>query len=672
MFFHALSPACFAKMYFHTIRVALYLNGKVPQAAFASVDSRNQGCYRRVQRTFVRRPSMAQQQPDRYQFTAENFPARPGVYLMRDRQDAVIYVGKANNLRTRLRSYFAKTGDSRPQVRFLLQRVRQIDTIVTDTTKEALILENTLIKKHRPRYNIHLRDDKTYVSLRIDLTEEFPLLQIVRQVKQDGAQYFGPYTSAGAVKETLKEIYRVFPLRHYPIARCRQRGRPCLFHQIGQCSAPCHGKISRQDYRMLVDGVIALLSGHDSGIRDVLKQHMEQAANRMDFEMAASLRDQVQAIDKTVEQQKVITTTSHNQDVVGIHRQQGEVDIALLFIRHGTLLGRRSFTLEWRFEEAELLSSFLQEYYAREVLIPDEILLPLKPAEPELLQDWLRDRRGRKVVLTHPRRGHKLELLQLAGRNAEETARERGDRQSARFAILAEIQQRLQLRNLPQRLECFDISNFQGQQSVGSMAVMLGGEATPREYRHYRIQAVEGANDFASLEEVIRRRLKRGREENNLPDCILIDGGKGQLGILQQLLSEFDLSESIDAVGIAKSRVFANVKGKLIEKSEERFFRPGRKNPVTLRHGSASLFLLEHLRNEAHRFAITHHRKLRKKQTLHSQLEEIPGIGPARRKQLLKQFGSLKQVRQASIEELAAIPGISAELAVRLHASLHC
>jgi excinuclease ABC subunit C len=614
---------------------------------------------------------MAHQPPDGYRFKAATFPARPGVYLMRDSQDAVIYVGKANNLRTRLRSYFAKTGDSRPQVRFLLQRVRQIDTIVTDTPKEALILENTLIKKHRPRYNIHLRDDKTYVSLRIDLAEEFPMLQIVRQVKQDAAQYFGPYTSAGAVKETLKEIYRVFPLRHYPIARCQQRGRPCLFHQIGQCSAPCHGKISREDYRLLVDGVIALLSGRDSGIRDLLKRRMEQAASQMDFETAASLRDQVQAIDKTVEQQKVITTTSLNQDVVGIHRQQGEVDISLLFIRHGTLIGRRSFPLEWRFEEAELLSSFLQEYYAREVLIPDEIILPLLPAEPELLQEWLSDRRGRKVVLTHPSRGRKVELLQLAGRNAEEAARERGDRQASRRAVLAEIQQQLQLQKLPHRLECFDISNFQGQQSVGSMAVMLGGEATPREYRHYLIQAVDGANDFASLEEVIRRRLKRGREENQLPDCILIDGGKGQLGILQQLLSEFDLQESIDAVGIAKSRVFANVKGRLVEKSEERFFRPGRKNPITLRRGSATLFLLEHLRNEAHRFAITHHRKLRKKRTLHSQLEEIPGIGPSRRKQLLKQFGSLKQVRQASIDELAAVPGISADLARRIYASLH-
>lgn len=609
--------------------------------------------------------------PDCYLFKAESFPTRPGVYLMRDVRQAVIYVGKANNLRNRLRSYFAKTADSRPQVRFLLQRVQQIETIVTDTPKEALLLENTLIKKYRPRYNIHLRDDKTYISLRIDPAEEFPTLRIVRQVKRDGAWYFGPYTSAGAVKETLKEIYRIFPLRHYPLQRCRQRGRPCLFHQIGQCSAPCHGKISAADYQLLVDGVVALLTGRDRGIRDLLQARMTQAAQSMDFETAASLRDQLRAIDKTVEHQKVSSDTTRNQDVVGMHRQQGEVDISLLFIRNGQLIGRRNYPLEWRLDEDTLLSSFLQGHYAREVLIPDEIILPLQPEDAELLQDWLSDRRGGKVRLTCPRRGRKTELLQLATRNAEESARERGDRKVAKQALLEEVRLRLQLQHLPRRMECYDISNFQGGQSVGSMAVMLEGESVPGEYRHYLIREVVGSNDFASLEEIIRRRLKRGIADNQLPDCILIDGGRGQLGILQLLLREFALEDTIDAIGMAKSRVIANARGKLVEKTEERFFRPGRKNPITLRHGSAALFLLEQLRNEAHRFAISHHRKLRNKQTLHSRLEEVPGIGPARRRQLLKHFGSLQRIRQASVEALAAAPGISAELAERLYASLH-
>ncbi|HKI51329.1 MAG TPA: excinuclease ABC subunit UvrC [Geothermobacteraceae bacterium] len=605
-----------------------------------------------------------------FQFQAETYPTRPGVYLMRDPGQKVLYVGKANNLRQRLRNYFAKSGDSRPQVRFLIQRVHSIDTIVTDTAKEALLLENTLIKKHRPRYNIHLRDDKTFVSLRLNPKEEFPTLQIVRQVKPDGALYFGPYTSAGAVKETLKEIFRVFPLRHYPLNRCRQRGRPCLFHQIGQCSAPCHGKISNADYQLLVDGVVALLSGRDSGIRDLLQTRMQQAAQRMDFEAAATLRDQIQAIEKTVEQQKVSNALTLNQDVIGLHRSQGEVLISLLFIRSGKLVGRRNFPLEWRFTEDELLGSFLQEYYDRDVIVPDEIILPFQPAEAELIEEWLSDRRGRKVHLTCPKWGRKTELLKLAERNAAEAARERGEQQSAKLAVLDEIRERLQLRRLPQRLECFDISNFQGQQSVGSMAVMLDGEPTPREYRHYLVREVAGANDFASLAEVIKRRLKRGLE-TGLPDCILIDGGKGQLGVLQLLLEEFELQETIDAIGIAKSRVFANVRGKLVEKSEERFFRPGRKNPITLRQGSAALFLLEQLRNEAHRFAITHHRKLRTKQTLTSQLEQIPGIGPARRKQLIKQFGSLKRIRQASVTELATAPGISIALAQTIHLRLN-
>jgi excinuclease ABC subunit C len=606
-----------------------------------------------------------------FQFQAETYPTRPGVYLMRDPEQKVLYVGKANNLRQRLRNYFAKTGDSRPQVRFLIQRVHSIDTIVTDTAKEALLLENTLIKKHRPRYNIHLRDDKTYVSLRLNPKEEFPTLQIVRQVKQDGALYFGPYTSAGAVKETLKEIFRVFPLRHYPLNRCRQRGRPCLFHQIGQCSAPCHGNISVADYQLLVDGVVALLSGRDSGIRDLLQTRMQQAASRMDFETAATLRNQIQAIEKTVEQQKVSNALALNQDVIGLHRSQGEVFISLLFIRSGKLVGRRNYPLEWRFTEDELLGSFLQEYYARDVIVPDEVILPFPPAEADLVAEWLSDRRGRKVILTCPTRGRKTELLKLAERNAAEAARERGERQNAKLAVLEEIRERLQLQRFPQRIECFDISNFQGQQSVGSMAVMTDGELAPREYRHYLVREVIGSNDFASLAEVVRRRLKRGLEAGQLPDCILIDGGKGQLGILQLLLEEFELQETIDAIGIAKSRVFANVKGKLVEKSEERFFRPGRKNPITLRQGSAALFLLEQLRNEAHRFAITHHRKLRTKHTLSSQLEQIPGIGPARRKQLLKQFGSLKRIKLASVTELAAAPGISIELAQSIHHSLN-
>lgn len=588
----------------------------------------------------------------------KKFPTLPGVYLMQGEAGEILYVGKAKNLRSRLRSYFSVEGDGRAHIRFLMNRVREIETIVTDTEKEALILENTLIKKHRPRYNIQLRDDKTYVSIRLDPHEEFPALQVVRKVQRDGALYFGPYSSGSAVRETLKEIYRLFPLRHYPLATCRRRGRPCLFHQIGQCSAPCYGKIDRQQYHELVRGVTALLSGRESEVLTLLRERMGAAAAAMRFEEAATLRDQIRAIEQTVERQKVVEVGGGDQDVVGVHREGGEVEIAVLFIRQGKLIGRRSFALEWRLDEAELLSSFLQQFYGREVFIPDQVLLPFPLEDADTLGEWLSERKGKRAAVLAPRRGEKLRLVELAARNASESFRERGSRREAREAVLAEIGERLQLARLPRRMECFDISNVQGRQSVGSMAVLLDGEPAKGEYRHFRIRSVEGADDYASLYEVLKRRLSRSLAEQNLPDFILIDGGKGQLSVLSAVLEELGLVGAIDAAGIAKSRVIANVRGKVVEKSEERFFLPGRKNPVLLRQGSPALFLLERLRDEAHRFAITHHRKLRGKAALHSALEDIAGVGPARRQMLLKYFGSLRRVREASLEELLAVPGL--------------
>ncbi len=601
----------------------------------------------------------------------KKFPTTPGVYLMKGKDGAVLYVGKAKNLRARLRSYFAGPGDGRPQVRFLLGRVEAVETIVTDTEKEALLLENTLIKKHRPRYNITLRDDKTYVSIRLDPREEFPALQVVRYVKRDGALYFGPFASSGAVRETLKEIYRVFPLRHYPVERCSRRGRPCLFHQIGQCSAPCHGKISAEAYRELVKGVIALLSGRESEVLATLRERMDRAASEMRYEEAARLRDQIRAIGQTVERQKVAEAGGGDQDVLGLHREGGEVEIALLFVREGKLVGRRSYNLEWRLEEEELISSFLQQYYARDVVIPDHILLPFLPEDTETLADWLGERRGKKVILHAPQRGEKVALVQMAASNAREAFRERGSRREAREGVLEEIRERLQLSRLPRRMECFDISHVQGRLTVGSMAVMVHGEPAPGEFRHYRVRTVEGSDDYASLREVLGRRLARGMAEEDLPDFILIDGGKGQLGVFTLLLEELGLAGKIDAAGIAKSRVVANVRGKAVERSEERFFLPGRKNPVVLRAGSPSLFLLERLRDEAHRFAVTYHRILRSKTTLRSGLEEIPGVGVARRKALLRHFGSLKRVREASLEALREMPGLPGSLAETIYRHFH-
>jgi len=597
----------------------------------------------------------------------KKYPQAPGIYLMYGDSDVVLYVGKAKQLRHRLRSYFSAGGDGRLHIPLLMAKVQRIDVIVTDTEKEALLLENTLIKKYRPRYNIELRDDKTYVSVRIDLHDPFPMMQVVRQVKDDGAHYFGPYSSAAAIRATLREIYRVFPLRHSSVERCRKRSRPCLFYQIGQCSAPCHGKISQSDYRKLVNGVIQLLNGRESEVITQLQQRMKEAAAEMHFEVAAQLRDQIAAIKISVEKQKVTDYGGGNLDVIGLHQNGGEVEVALLFIRQGHLIGRRSYRLEWRLDLPELVDSFLREYYSRKVILPDQLLLPFALEGAELLGEWLSTKRGKKVRLVAPQRGEKKRLSLLAQRNATESYRQRGEQQQAREQLLIELQERFFLSRLPHRIECYDISHVQGSQSVGSMVVLLDGEPANSEYRRFKIKTVEGADDYASLYEVLNRRLQHGIEEQKLPDMILIDGGKGQLGVLTAVLEKFDLATTISAVGIAKSRIHANVRGKLVERSEERFFLPSRKNPVTFRQGSASLFLLERLRDEAHRFAITYHRKLCNNANLRSSLEDISGVGPSRRRALLKHFGSLKRVRTASENELRQVPGISVEVAAHVH-----
>lgn len=604
-------------------------------------------------------------------FDLSRQPTAPGVYLMKDAAGEVLYVGKAKNLRARLRSYVQVERDSRPQIRFLMERTAIIETIVTDTEKEALILENTLIKQYRPRYNIHLRDDKTFVSLRFDLRETFPMLEVVRQVRQDGARYFGPFSSSVALRQTLKEIYRIFPLRHYAEARCRQRGRPCLFHQIGQCSAPCHGLISAADYRKLVEGVLALLEGRHSEVLETLRLRMRDAAVALRYESAAFLRDQVRAIEATVEQQKAVRYGVADQDVFGLYRQGGEVELVILFYRQGVLTARRNDNLNWERDEDELLAEFLTRFYAGDVLIPDEIVLPLAIESAEALAEWLAERRGRRVRVTVPQRGPRRDLVELANRNAAEAWRERGSRDEARRAVLAEIQQKFHLRRSPQRIECFDVSTLHGVATVASMAVVIDGEPAAADYRRYRVRTVTGTDDYAALREVLLRRLRRGMQEDKLPDMILIDGGKGQLAVLASLLGELGLDERIDAAGVAKSRVRSNVRGRVVERSEERFFLSGRKNPVVLRRGSSALFLLERLRDEAHRFAITYHRQVRGKGQLRSTLSDIPGVGPQRQRALLKHFGSLQAIRAASLADLQLMPGLPARLAEGIYRYFH-
>jgi len=540
-----------------------------------------------------------------------------GVYLMSGAEGQVLYVGKARNLRARLGNY-VRGEDSRAHVQFLLHKVVQVETIVTDTEKEALILENTLIKKHKPRYNINLRDDKTYVSLRIDMNEDFPGIQIVRRVRRDGALYFGPYASVGALKETLKELYRIFPLRHHRWSQCCRRERPCLFYQIGQCSAPCHGKITREEYRVLVNTVIAFLSGRHDDVLTVMHQRMNDAAEVMNFEEAARLRDQIYAIEKTLEQQKVVSQDAVDIDVVGLHREGGEVELCLLFIRGGRLVGRRSYAIRWSLDEDELLAGFLQQYYGKDTVIPPVVVLPFAPSSSEALQLWLAERLGKKVTLHVPQRGPRLDMLALANKNASDSYRERGDRREARHAVLQEIRKQLGLQRLPNRMECYDISHVQGTHTVGSMVVITDGEPDKAAYRHYRIKTVEGSDDYASLHEVLSRRLSRGIEENDLPDMVLIDGGKGQLSMVEDVMTQLGLLTRIDLVSIAKSRVKRNVRG-----------------------------------------------------SLESELEKIAGIGPERRKGLLKHCGSVNKIKQASLDDLRQVAGLPETAAQTVYDHFH-
>ena len=602
--------------------------------------------------------------------TAEHihrFPSTPGVYLMKGEDGAVLYVGKARNLRQRVRSYFRQSGDSRYHVRFLMVRVAAIDYIVTDTEKEALILENTLIKQHRPRYNFNLRDDKTYFSLRMDMHEAFPRLSIIRKVPRDGARYFGPYSSASAAREVLRELYKIFPLRHYPLETCQRRGRPCLFYQIRQCSAPCHGLISPEDYAALAEGAALFLEGKNRELVQIFKKRMAESAKDERYEEAARFRDLVRAVAVTVERQKMIGTGG-DSDVVGFHRDGNRLEIALLFIRGGRLIGSRNYPLAWELDDDEGVASFISEYYGREVFIPREILIPLPLPEQGAMAELLSEQRGTRVDITFPRRGIKADLVELARRNAASAAAEKAGGEGAE-ATLRELGEKLHLPLLPRRIECYDISNIGGRHAVGSRVVFSDGRPDKSLYRHYRIRDLEQADDFGMMREVLARRFRKGTEDGR-PDLIVVDGGIGQLNVLVRVLKELEVA-GVAAAALAKSRVIRSRGKAEIERSAERVFLPGRKNPVVLRQNSAPLLLLARIRDEAHRFAITHHRKLRGKAAIASRLEEVTGVGPERRKALLKRFGSLQNVREASREELATVKGMTEKAAGAVWEHLH-
>lgn len=594
-------------------------------------------------------------------------PTEPGVYLFKNKKGRVIYVGKAINLRNRVKSYFSSQHAESPKTQVLVSNIADVEYLLTDSEVEALILESNLIKKHKPKYNIRLTDDKSYPYLRLTLAEDFPRLGIVRSVKKDGSRYFGPYTNVGAVHETLKLLKRVFPIRSCKQSSLKKRERPCLNAYIQRCAAPCQEQISQADYRKMITEIISFLEGKEENLARKLTKQMKEAAEKLDYEKAAELRDQLQSMEKVREKQKIVSGSFEDFDVLNYAQGADRACVQLFFVRGGKVMGGDHFLLEGgaEIEGREILSAFLKQYYYQAKFIPPQILLPEEIPEKEVLTSWLAEKRGGKVVIKFPQRGHKKELLELAAKNALESLQQetilREQRQQKEAVALKEIALALDLPENPNRMECYDISNIQGQEAVAAMVVFEEGKPVPSQYRRFKIKTVEGPDDFASMAEVIRRRFQKalaGDERfSPLPDLVIVDGGKGQLSAARAVMSELGVAQ-IPAVGLAEE--------------EEALFREGRSTSLVLPRDSQGLYLLQRLRDEAHRFALTYHRLLRGRRNLASVLDDIPGLGTQRKAALLKHFNfSLQRIKQASPEELQEVEGLGRATAYQVWNFFH-
>jgi excinuclease ABC subunit C len=609
----------------------------------------------------------------------DGLPPSPGCYLMKDAAGKILYVGKALSLRARVRSYFNRSGDTRAFIPLLDDLLADVEVVLTGNEKEALILENTLIKKHKPRFNVMLRDDKNFISLRLDTRQDYPRLEVVRRARDDGASYFGPYSSAASIRETLRVVNRHFQLRTCSDAEFRARTRPCLEHMIGRCPAPCVYQVPKDAYQRSVQEVRLFLAGKGHELADSLAARMKAAAAAERFEEAARVRDQLWAVERSLERQRVVQDDSVERDIFGMHRAGPHLTVALMLVRQGRLSDSKAFHFSRQeFPSEELLSNFLGLYYDGGATIPREVLLPLSFEGLEALGEWLTEKAGRSVSLLVPQRGEKLRVVEMANANAEQAAKAELARGEDLEDTLARLERRLCLQKPPRIIECYDISNFQGTEAVGSGVCFVDGRPDKSRYRRYRIRSVEGQDDFAMLYEVLTRRLRGGLEKGNLPDLLVIDGGKGQLNVALAAMRDVGVT-GLDVISLAKSRVIeAPTRSDVaeaaddgeIQHSPERVFVPGVKDPIVLKQNTSEIFLLQQLRDEAHRFAITYHRKLRDRRTLRSALEEVSGVGPNRRRALLRRFGSVKGVSEASLEDLVTVPGISRPLAERIAASL--
>lgn len=589
------------------------------------------------------------------------FPLGPGVYEILDSQNKVIYVGKAKNLRSRVRSYLNNPDDGRMFYPVLVSHLRDVNVVATHTDKEALILENTLIKRHKPRFNIRLTDDKTFLSIEITTDEPFPRARLVRRPRRGKGIVFGPYASASAVRETLRLIKRWFPLRTCSNAEMRNRTRPCIEHQMGRCGAPCVALQTDAEYAKVVDDVVLFLKGRDETLLPRLKERMATFAGALRYEDAARVRDQIRAIDQTLERQRVARSAGdRDQDIFGIANRHGAAVVYVVSIRDGKIVQNRAHTVRSALEPALVLNAFLGQYYTQERLPPLEVLLPLEVEDQEILAEILSERRMARVQVKASVRGDRAELLELARKNAELALETGTERHEATERMLEGIQRALELPRAPRTIECFDISTIQGFATVASMVRFEDGEPVKSRYRKFKIRSFTGQDDFAAMREVLRRRFKRAVAEGDLADLVVIDGGKGQLSQAVLVAGELGVpAEKTTFVGLAKARA-----GEPGVRAFERVFRPGVDVPVVLPPDSSEVKYLARIRDEAHRFAITYHRELRRKHAFKAGLDEVPGVGPKRRRELFERFRNLKGMRAASVEELTTV--LPAEVARRL------
>jgi excinuclease ABC subunit C len=589
----------------------------------------------------------------------ETLPGSPGVYLLKDKKGRSLYIGKAKNLRARLRSYFAQNEakDQRPQIPYLMQEIRDLDYFVTQNERDALILENSLIKQKKPKYNIRLKDDKNYASLRLDPKEKFPKLTYTRRVLRDGAMYYGPFASGQALRQTKRLIHKIFPLRDCKEEKFKRHStRPCLNYYMKLCLGPCAGKVNKSRYGDVVEQTKMFLKGERREIIKLLHRNMNKASDELRYEDAAHYRNQIQLLEKHLGVDLHISSSLKDKDIIGFYRYAQSVEFIVVFSRGGAIIDMVEYSFKnvtW--EDEEIVREFIEQLYGGERFIPQEIVIPQLFEGVETLNEWLSEKRGKKIKIMVPKRGSSLKLLNLANRNAEESFRKRSAEKQKELSLLQRVKDSLSLSELPVTVECFDISNIQGNIAVASMVRFEDGKPARSKYRKYKIETVFGANDYAMMCEVLQRRLKRAKQEGwELPDLILIDGGKGQLNIVYEVLRELGFLNKAGLASIAKGREEGDI---------DKVYIPRRKDPVPLTKNSQELLFLMRVRDEAHRFAITYHKKLRAKKAFESQLDLIKGIGRRRREILLKHFGSLLGIREASIDEVSSIPGMNRSVA---------